>query len=96
MNTNRTLEQKIKFDNGLVVGIHHIQLSKGNQVLDCLVEISTRGAVFLLKKPTNNNPTGWVRIRGDMMESFGGVILWDETKINQFFGKTALCVISLD
>lgn len=69
----RTWEQTIKFDSELSVGTHcvNIENNKGEQ-RTALVEITNRGKVYLLAKPSNADMyTSWSLIEGDSQKDAG-------------------------
>lgn len=73
-----TLEEKIKFDSGLSIGVHPVTFVL-NGVIErrALVEIRPRGAVYMLIEPDESDMyTSWWRIRGDMSSSEGGTVVW--------------------
>lgn len=73
----RTLEQRLKFDHGLSVGRHLVRFTHGPQSRMVLVDISPRGIVRCLAKPDESDMySSWCRVKGDVTESDGGVIVW--------------------
>jgi hypothetical protein len=49
--TKRTLEQRLKFDHGLVIGQQLVRFTLGERSRLALVEISPRGKVYYLTQP---------------------------------------------
>lgn len=79
MTTNtRTLEQRLKFDNGLKIGRNLIELTHKDQRKRAVCDISTRGLVRVLVQPDEAAMySTWYRIKGDERTSKGcGVIVW--------------------
>lgn len=78
----RTWEETIKFDSGLAIGTHCVVLeTNGGHRRNVLVEITNRGAVYLLPEPSKDQMySSWSRVRGDRQEDAGkgrnGVIVW--------------------
>jgi len=78
----RTWEEVIKFDSGLTVGVHCVTLeTNGGHKRNALVEITNRGAVYLLAEPTEGCMySSWSRVRGNKQEDAGkgrnGAIVW--------------------
>lgn len=76
---SRTLEQKIKFDSGLMVGKTPVTIErKDGSRYTALVEISSRGTVHLIQKPEEGDMyTSWYRIKGNSADiKPGGVVVW--------------------
>ncbi len=78
----RTWEEVIKFDSGLTIGTHCVTLeTNGGHRRNALVEITSRGAVYLLAQPTEGCMySSWSRVLGDKQTDAGkgrnGVIVW--------------------
>lgn len=79
MTNTRTLEERLKFDNGLRIGQNLVELTKGEQIKRAICAISPRGIVRVLVQPDASAMySSWYRVRGDK-SSFGrgeGVIVW--------------------
>lgn len=74
----RTIEQIIKFDSGLSVGMHPVTIvRRDGSEYPALVEIKTRGAVYLIRKPAESDMyTSWHRVTGDAAVPSRGTIVW--------------------
>jgi hypothetical protein len=76
-NAMRTLEQRLKFDSGLTVGIHVVRFTLGERHVDVAVRISTKGKVSYLKKPDEGGMyVTWRNVQGDKVTADGPVIVW--------------------
>lgn len=90
----RTLEQALKFDHGLTIGVHLVEFDKAGAKRLALIEIGARGAVYGMAKPNPNARTaGWDRIRGDVWVGLSGVAsVWparDAAFMARFDGEPA-------
>lgn len=74
----RTIEQIIKFDSGLNVGITPVTIQRRDgSRYDALVEITLRGVVRLIPKPEPEDMyTGWYRVKGSTWKPVSGVVVW--------------------
>jgi hypothetical protein len=74
----RTLEQRLKFDHGLKIGINLVEFSHNGRNRLAVVEISPRGVVKAFAKPEPSDMyAGWFRIKGDVTTTKGmGVYSW--------------------
>ena len=74
----RTLEQLIKFDSGLPVGRSAVSvIRKDGSPYPACVEIGSRGAVRLIRRPTNSDMyTSWHSVKGDDCTPIGSPIVW--------------------
>jgi len=73
----RTIEQIIKFDSGLPIGLSAVTVVRrdGSEYVAC-VEISPRGIVHIVAKPTDSDMyTSWHRVKGDAVTA-GKVVVW--------------------
>lgn len=70
----RTIEQTIKFDCGLKVGITPVTVQRRDgSRYDALVEITLRGVVRLIPKPGPEDMyTGWYRVKGNTWKPDSG------------------------
>lgn len=74
----RTIEQIIKFDSGLGVGVHPVTIARRDgSEYPALVEIKARGKIYLIRKPTESDMyTSWYLIRGDLAVPTLSTIVW--------------------
>ncbi|WP_105821351.1 hypothetical protein [Burkholderia gladioli] len=76
----RTWEEAIKFDSGLAIGRHCIELENARgERRTVLVEIKPRGKVLMLAKPREGDMySSWQRVKGDALEHLPkvSVIVW--------------------
>lgn len=74
----RTIEEIIKFDSGLSIGVHPVTIARRDgSEYSALVEVKARGAVYLMRKPDEGDMyTSWHRITGNDATPKGGVIVW--------------------
>ena len=73
---NRTLEQILKFDSGLSIGMTLVEFI-GPLRKRALVEITSRGLVRTLIMPSEGTMcSGWYRVKGDVSKADGGVKVW--------------------
>lgn len=74
----RTLEQLIKFDSGLPVGRSAVNvIRKDGSPYPACVEIGSRGAVRLIRRPTSSGMyTSWHSVKGDDCTPTGSPIVW--------------------
>ena len=71
----RTWEQRLKFDYGLSVGIHLVELVKDGKSRKVLIEIGKRRAVYGLAEPREGDMyAAWGRIRGNAWASRTGTV----------------------
>lgn len=80
----RTLEQRLKFDHGLTINrTHLVELTlHGVHKRLAVVTISARGIVKLLPKPREDQMySSWERVKGNDLESVGGVFVWPTRNI---------------
>ena len=87
---NRTLEQRIKFDLGLPVGVSTILVKRGEVERLCLVDIGPRGAVYVLLKPELGDMyITWERLKADKFDKkklrMVGVYYVHADKVNTWF-----------
>ena len=75
---NRTLEQRLKFDHGLTVGMNLVRFTMDGRERIAVVRIGARGTVTYIVKPTEGDMySSWSRVRGDKTHvGEGGVIVW--------------------
>ena len=93
-----TLEQRIKFDNGLTIGRHLVAISHKGATKPMMVDISPRGIVRVLVKPAPEDMyTSWRRVRGDMSEHDGNTIVWGarSTAMMEMFDGTPRCTFAI-
>jgi len=76
----RTWEETLKFDSGLTIGTHCVELEHaGGERRTVLVEITKRGRVLMLAKPRATDMyNSWRRVVGDALEHLpkSSVIVW--------------------
>lgn len=74
----RTLEQRLKFDHGLIIGMNLVKFTLGDRSVLAVVRISARGVVTYMKKPTESDMySSWTRAKGDAAHpADGGVAVW--------------------
>jgi hypothetical protein len=78
MTTERTIEQRLKFDCGLPIGVSCVELVKAGKSRRVLVEIGKRGIVHAMVQPRDEDMyTSWRRVTGNALSSVRGkVIVW--------------------
>ena len=94
----RTIEQTIKFDCGLKVGITPVTVQRRDgSRYDALVEITLRGVVRLMPKPGPEDMyTDWYRFKGNTWKLDSSVVVWGARNpewLRQFDSPVALVVI---
>lgn len=77
----RTWEETLKFDSGLTIGVHCVTLKTKQGERVCLVEITSRGKVYVLAKPNEGDMySSWSKIEGNSQLDAGkgrnGIIVW--------------------
>jgi len=74
----RTLEQRLKFDLGLPIGVSCVRLVKGHRTRLALIEISNRGVVQILPQPEAGDMyTSWAKVQDDALAwETGKTIVW--------------------
>jgi len=88
----RTLEERIKFDHGLVIGCNLVKFTyKGNEKT-AIVRIGKRGSVWCLTKPGSGDMySSWWQVKGNTTNTRGGgVIVWgarDAELVEMFEGE---------
>lgn len=92
-----TIEQQIKFKSGLSIGISHVNIiRRDGSKYEALVEITNRGKVSVLPKPTSSDMyTSWYRVKGDDLKIVN-TIVWmarDKGAMDVFSGVIAEVVI---
>ena len=88
MSTERTLEQRLKFDSGLTIGNHVVTFTMGERSIAALVRIGARGAVYLLQKPGQGDMyASWARVTGDNTKPMGDVYLWPATRCPELMAQ---------
>lgn len=71
----RTVEQKIKFDSGLTIGVHLVEFKQRTRTQLALIEITSHGSVYGLVKPSEHDMyAAWDRIKGDNWASRPGTV----------------------
>jgi len=95
----RTLEQRLKFDHGLPVGISLIAFTHVGNLKKALVEIGPRGKVWAFTEPeVGDMYASWFEVKGDKTISGKGRLLtWPAKDVDfmaQFVG-TPLATIPL-
>lgn len=78
MTTDRTIEQRVKFDLGLPIGVSCVELVKAGKTRRVLVDIGKRGIVHAMVQPKDEDMyTSWRRVTGNELTSVrGAVIVW--------------------
>lgn len=98
--TNRTLEQRIKFDAGLTIGSHLVTFTHGSRSRLAMVSISGRGVVRYLVKPKPDAMySTWDRVSGDVSISDGPVMVWaarTNSELMAHFDGASVANIPLD
>ena len=93
MTMYRTLEERIKFDAGLTIGVHPVTFQHGERYLRALVAIGARGKVSALIEPDESDMySSWWQVKGDTTLPKGAVIVWgarDPELIKQFDSPVA-------
>ena len=96
----RTLEERIKFDHGLVIGDNLVTLTHAGNEKTAIVNIGQRGKVLCLVKPEAGDMyTSWFQIKGDMTNTKNGaVIVWGarNPELMNMFAGTPVTTISLE
>ena len=74
----RTLEERIKFDHGLVIGYNLVKFTYEGNEKAAIVHIGKRGKVECLVKPGSGDMySSWWQVKGDTTDTKGcGVIVW--------------------
>lgn len=68
----RTLEQRLKFDHGLTIGRHLVNMTHEGNTRKALIEISARGLVHMLLQPRDEDMyCSWARLKGDEYSTKG-------------------------
>lgn len=71
----RTIEDRIKFDSGLTVGVHLVEFKGCTSYRKVLIEITSRGVVNGLAEPREDDMyAAWDRIKGDKWCSRPGTV----------------------
>ena len=95
----RTLEQRIKFDNGLTINTKHlVNFTHEGRERRALIEISPRGIVRCLTQPQPEDMySSWWKVKGDITKSDGGVIVWGsrDAELQELFSGEPVATISL-
>lgn len=91
----RTLEQRLKFDHGLTIGRHVVEIALGQHSRRAIAEISPRGKVYLLFKPRDTDMySSWRQVKGDILspKPHGSVIVWGarDPSLMQMFDGAAI------
>lgn len=96
----RTLEERIKFDHGLVIGYNLVKFTYGGNEKAAIVRIGKRGKVECLMKPGSGDMyTSWWQIKGDTTNTKGGgVIVWGarDTELMKMFEGDPVAVIPIE
>lgn len=73
---SRTLEQQIKFDSNLSVGVQHVEITRRDgSTYEAVVEISSRGKVMILPKPNDSDMyTSWYQVKGNELKILNTVV----------------------
>lgn len=97
--SQRTLEQKLKFDSGLPIGQSVVTLRKGVLERKALVTITKRGLVYVLPIPREEDMyTSAFRVQGDSTSSKGcDIVVWaaKSTEFMEQFSGPSVAVIEL-
>lgn len=73
----RTMEERLKFDYGLSIGKHLVQITHKGQTKRMLVSISPRGIVRVLVRPQPEDMySAWRRLKGDNFGDVEHVVVW--------------------
>ena len=92
----RTFEERAKFDHGLTIGTHRIDLTHKGQIKRALVSISPRGIVRILTKPDESDMySSWRRLKGDVFTDVENVVVWGARNpdyMAQFEGEPAATI----
>lgn len=88
--TVRTLEERLKFDYGLKVGISLVEFKRGSSIRKCLIEITPRGIVNGLAEPREGDMyAAWDRIKGSVWASKPGFVTTWPAKNPEFMARFA-------
>ena len=92
----KTMEQRLKFDHGLPIGVSLVSVTHKGRTKRALVSISPRGIVRVLVKPEPEDVyTAWRRLRGDVFAEVENVVVWaarDASYMAQFDGEPVATV----
>lgn len=84
----RTLEQRIKFDQGLKIGQSLVRFTLGENSRLALVEIGRRGEVWYFTQPIEGDMySSWTRVRGDNSISGSGAVKVWASKDAEFMAR---------
>jgi hypothetical protein len=73
-----TLEHRLKFDAGLTIGEHTVELRKRKQSIRVRVSINQNGAVYLLRQPVPHDLYAtWGKVEGDKIDFSYKLIVLD-------------------
>lgn len=87
-----TIEHRLKFGLGLPIGVSTIEIRRGAVTRRALVDIGTRGAVYLLPEPVDGDMyITWERLAGDKFDRkklrMVGVAYVHKARILESFGE---------
>lgn len=96
-SSNRTLEQRIKFDAGLTVDKQHlVEFTLGEHKRRAIVIVTNRGVVKYLAMPHKGQMySSWQRVKGNNCASIGGVFVWpgrDPEHMHLFEGEVVASI----
>lgn len=75
MDIGRTLEARIKFEHGLLIGQSLVKFTLGDRSVLALVEIGRRGEVYYFTKPEAGDMyLSWKRVKGDTTHTGEGAV----------------------